>query len=231
MSEPKNPETILIQNKFYPNGLKQIDIWNYYQLHKGLIMKEVRLRDVAFAIITDLNQYIIRRNLGDQKYIKLMNSNYDTLMTGRTITIYSSMKNVDNIVIVDIDTDNFNDAKRCTRDVYKQLTEFKMIDSLQIRFTGKTSFHIKCDMRRRDRPEHFRNIFESFLKEKGLLNQYSIQPKRTQSRPNIDLWASNKPNGLFTSLNSLSVIGLKCMELSLSDLNNFQPEHAKIATI
>ena len=228
MSEPKNPQTVLVQNKYYPNGLKEIDVWNYYQTHKGLIMKEVRLRDVVFVIVTDLNKYVIRRNLGEQKFIKLMNSNFDELMTGRTITVYSVMKHIDDIFIIDIDTDNFNDAKKCTRDIYNELTKFRMIDSLQIRFTGKTSFHIKCDLNRRERPDQLRNIFESYLRESGLHNQYTILPKRTQGRPNIDLWASNKPNGLFITLNSLSVIGLKCLELSLYDLNHFQPEHAKI---
>ena len=34
MGYPKNPDSIVLKNKYYPNGLKEIDIWNYYQKNK-----------------------------------------------------------------------------------------------------------------------------------------------------------------------------------------------------
>jgi len=39
MSYPQNPETIIIKNVFYPKGLKEIDVFNYYIQHKNLIMR------------------------------------------------------------------------------------------------------------------------------------------------------------------------------------------------
>ena len=39
MSYPQNPETLVIQNKYYPKGLREIDIWNYYQKNKNLLFK------------------------------------------------------------------------------------------------------------------------------------------------------------------------------------------------
>ena len=49
----------------------------------------------------------------------------------------------------------------------------------------------------------------------------------TKEKVNIDL-ASNKYRGGFITLHSLSIEGLKCMEIKRSDLGNFIKEMAKI---
>ena len=52
MSYPENPETIILKNRFYPKGLKEIDIWNYYQKVRSLVVKNTSNRDLMLAIIT-----------------------------------------------------------------------------------------------------------------------------------------------------------------------------------
>lgn len=221
MGYPENPETIILKNKFYPKGLKEIDVWNYYQKAKSLILNEVGVRDLMFAIMVDINKPVIRRKTKDGKYIKLSNATYDKLITGRTITIYSTMRMFEEIAIVDIDTDNFNQAKTTTLDIYDALTENRMIHKLQIRHTGKNSFHILVEFKRKLRIDTARIILEQFLSGTDISKKYTIAPKRTGRVPNIDLWASNKVNGAFITLHSLSIWGLRCVAVPYSQVRSF----------
>ncbi len=54
MSYPENPETIVIKNKYYPRGIREIDIWNYYQsVRRGLIDQTFN-RDLLFFFMVSL---------------------------------------------------------------------------------------------------------------------------------------------------------------------------------
>ena len=59
MSYPQHPDTIILKNKYYPQGLREIDIWNYYQKVKTLIIKETMNRELMFEIMVDVNKPII----------------------------------------------------------------------------------------------------------------------------------------------------------------------------
>lgn len=225
MPYPENPNTIILKNKFYPKGLSELDVWKYYQSRKGLIIKEVKNRDLMFFILTKLNVSIIKRKLKD-KFIKLNSSNYDNIITGRTISIHSSMNKNENIGIIDIDSDDWKKSKLATIDVYNEMIKAPFILDLQIRYTGKTSFHIFCNLRATYKIEAVRVLFKTYLDNTNIAKQYTIGPSRTKGIPNIDLWASNKFRGNFITLNSLSIWGLKCMEVKYRDVMNFTPYKA-----
>jgi len=228
MSFPENPNTIILKNKFYPKGLREIDIWKYYQKEKGNILKETVGRDLMFAIMVDINKPIIRRKISG-KFINLTPSTYDKLITGRTLVIYSTMKFYESIVIVDIDADNFEKSKQPTIDVYDALKEPNFIKNLSIRYTGKEGFHIVCELSRKMKIDSARLLFEHYLfSKKEIASKYSILPKRKKGIPNIDLWASNKNRYSFITLNSLSLYGLKCIEIPLNEINSFKQESSRI---
>ena len=71
MSYPANPETIVIKNKFYPKGLREIDIWNYYQKAKVNILRNTINRDIMFFIMVDVNKPIVRRK-GNNEFIRFI---------------------------------------------------------------------------------------------------------------------------------------------------------------
>jgi hypothetical protein len=87
MAYPENPETIVLRNSYYPKGLTELDIWNYYQKVKREILNETKSRDIMFAIMVDLNKPVIRRRGKGQGFIRLTPQNYDEIITGRTVTI------------------------------------------------------------------------------------------------------------------------------------------------
>lgn len=231
MAYPQNPETIILKNKYYPRGLREIDIWNYYQSVKGPILNDTRNRDLMFAIMTDVNKPVLRRKGSQGKYIRLTPQNYDTIITGRTVAIYSSMNMYEQTGIIDIDispSDGFRWAKKATGDTFDYVMDkMPLVRTARIVFTGKTSFHIVCQFNQKMKVDTMRFMIQKFLRSSELARVYTVEAKRRPGIPNLDL-SPNKIRGNFITLNSLSIIGLKCMEVPYNKLASFDPKMARI---
>jgi len=230
MPQPQNPETIILKNNYYPQGLREIDIWNYYQENKGNILNATRNRDVMFAIMVDVNKPVLRRK-GQSGYIRLTPQNYDEIITGRTVSIYSTVGMYEEIGIIDIDidpSDGFAWAKKATSDVYDfVMDKMPIVKTASIRFTGKTSFHIICNFNQKMKVDTIRFMLQKFLRSSELTRTYTVEAKRRRGIPNLDL-SPNKIKGAYITSNSLSLLGLKCMEVPYNKLNNFNPNLARI---
>jgi len=226
MSYPDNPDQVILKNKFYSKGVKEIDIWNYYQSYKGPMLNETRGRELMFAIMTDINKPIIRRKTKDGKFIQLTNSNYDKIITGRSVAIYSTMKQYENIAIVDIDINNFNKAKRAAIDIYDVMMKFPIANGVSCRYTGKDAFHIVCTLGRNIRTDSIRLMLQQHL-ENNTTGNYTIKGRRTSGIVNLDL-SPNKFRGAFITLNSLSILGLRCIEIPYERISSFNQSASKI---
>jgi len=227
MPIPKNPETILIKNKFYPKGLKEIDIWNYYQLYKGPLLNETRGRDLMFAIATGTNEMVLKRKGSQTQFIRLTNSNYDEMMHGRVVAVYSTMRRYEDICVLDIDVDDFNKAKDAVNEIFMTLSKSPILSDATIRYSGKQSFHIVCNMGRKANIDSIKMVADNYLRKTDLVQKYTIEAKRRPGIPNIDL-SPNKFRGAYITLNSLSIWGLKCMEVNFGRLSSFQQNVARI---
>lgn len=230
MAYPEHPETIVIKNKFYPRGLREKDIWEYYQKAKPLILKETMNRDVMLYIMVDVNKPIIRRK-GTSGYIRLTPKNYDSIITGRTVSIHSAMSTTEQFGIIDVDVhprDGFRWSRKATLDVYDYVMEkVPIIRTATIRYTGKTSFHIICDFGRKMKVDSIKFLLRKFLLESELSRVYQVDGKRTLGIPNLDL-DRNCFKCNYITLHSLSVYGLKCMNVDYSKVNSFDPRKAVI---
>lgn len=222
MSYPEHPDTIIIKNEFYPDGLREIDIWNYYQKVKGPLLQQVINRDLMFFLMVDVNKDIVLRRGVGARFLRLNNKNYDTLITGRTASIHSTMKKHETFGIIDIDTDNFDDAKLATLKVYNAMTK---VYNTSIRFSGKNSFHVICGFGSERNIDNVRLGLKNHLKALDL--GYLVDFKRVKGMTNLDL-SPNKFRGGFITLHSLSTIGLKCMEVDPGRIIRFRKELAKI---
>ena len=228
MGYPQHPETITIKNSFYSRGLREIDTYEYYQKVKSKLLKEVAGRDLMFYIAIDTNKLIIRRSGKETQYIRLTNANWDNEIHGRVISIHSAMKKVEDIAIVDIDSDNFSKAKKATSDCYKVLLKrVSIVDRVQIRFTGKGGFHLFCNLDRKMNVDSTRMLLKKILSTAPELQDYSVEYKRSPGQVNLDL-APNKFRGNFITLYSLSTLGLRCMEIKINKLDSFSQNMARI---
>lgn len=232
MAYPENPKTIVLRNKFYPRGLQEIDIWNHYQKYKRQILKDTINRDVMFFVFVDLNKPVVRRHGGGGSFIRLTPSNYDSVITGRTVSLHSAMKPIEEFGIIDIDVDprdGFRWARKVTLDVYDLVMDkMPFVSSASIRFTGKNSFHVICNLGRRAKIDSIRFLLRKFLAQSDLAKVYTVSGKRTPGVPNLDL-APNKAKGNFITLNALSVLGLRCMEVPYNKVSTFDPLQARIS--
>lgn len=226
MSYPQHPKEIIVNNSFYPRGLTEIDIWNHYQYYKKSILEQSKNRDIMTFIKVDDN-ILVKRKGTSTKFIRLSNQNYDTIITGRTLSIHATMKRTENIGIVDIDTDNFNMAKEATIECYDVLKRFPIFIDLQIRFTGKTSFHIFCTLLKSMNIDAIRLLMLKIFKSSNISEKYTISKARSGNTPNIDLFR-NSYRGGYIMLNSLSTIGLQCITVGYNELRNFTKERAVI---
>ena len=230
MSYPENPETIILKNKFYPRGLREIDVWNNYQSVKQKLLAVTKNQDLMFVLMTDLNKPVIRRKLGSRT-IRLTPQNYDQIITGRTLSIHTAMSSVSTFGIVDIDVDERDGlswAKKATKDTYDFIMDkVPVVKKAQIRFTGKSSFHIICDFERRMKVDTMRFLLQKFLSDSELTRIYAVGGKRRSGVPNLDL-GRNCLRCNHVTLHALSIWGMKCMEVPYMRLDVFNPREAKI---
>ena len=152
MSYPDNPDTIILKNRYYPQGVTEIDVWNHYQKVKSDILIQTKNRDLMFFIMVEQNKPVVRRRISN-KFIRLTPMNYDQMITGRTVSIHSAMGAYEDFGIIDVDIhpgDGFKWAQIVARDVYEfVMDKMPIVRGAQIRYTGKHSFHIKCDFNRK----------------------------------------------------------------------------------
>lgn len=99
---PKNPDDIVIKNKFYPNGLSERSIYNYYMSRKRELLEWIGDRNVSFLLRLSENQTVIIRNQKG-KPILLTSDNFEKLITGRTNVVYVSHPKITDYWIIDID--------------------------------------------------------------------------------------------------------------------------------
>lgn len=228
MAYPENPMNIILKNRYYPKGFREIDSWEYYHYKKSRILQQTQGRDLMLSVMADLNKPVILRKGQSTRFIRLNNSNYDNIIHGRVITVYNTMKRDEDIAIIDIDIDDFKKGQVAARETYEFVMEkVPIIRRAQIRFTGKTSFHIFCNLTRKINVDSIRMLFRKFLSESPLSKKYTIEHKRIRGVPNLDL-SPNKFRGAHIALHSLSVLGLKCMEVDHGELMSFNPFKAKI---
>lgn len=101
-SAPSNPNSIVIKNKFYPSGLTEKQIYNYYIQNKQKIVKWINGRYVAFFLKLEDGTVVVKRKHSGS-LINLTLENFDTIITGRTNSIYVEHSNPTNYFVVDID--------------------------------------------------------------------------------------------------------------------------------
>jgi hypothetical protein len=189
---------------------------------KDSLLKEINNREVLIFFATDINKIIVKRKTKDE-FIKLNPSNYDNIISGRTISICSTMKEKEKFGIIDLDFHDFNTNKNATFDIYDELLQINK--NLEIIYTGKNGFHIYYHFNSFKDINLIRQELQEILKRQS--EKYSIHGKRSLDRVNLDL-SPNKFRGAYTTINSLSTIGLKCMRITRDHLDDFIQNEAKI---
>ena len=135
MAYPENPKTFLFMNKYYRSGLKELSIWNHYQKYKKQIIKEATTPILLF-LYTE-GGYVVKRKLMNAP-ILLSSHNYDSVITGRTVSLSMETPKQTDYALVDIDsgegTSEF-EMKECV----KELLGSSLVKATNVRDTKITS--------------------------------------------------------------------------------------------
>jgi hypothetical protein len=232
MGEPKNPNTIVIRNYYYPYGLKEIDIWNYYSKNRDKILKEVRGRPILLFMFIKENEYIIKR-FYDYKLIRLNSKNYDTIINGRTVSLsVEQEQDKINYFCIDIDSPNgMNDENKLKDCVEKVITFYDNIDMVRkIRVVNSaTSYHVYGYIKQNLNT----SVAIKYLIKKlnyDLDKEFSINSKsKNNNKINLDL-SPMYLRGSHTVPWSLCKNGLVCMDIT-DTWESFRREDATLKEI
>ena len=189
MTTPTNPQTVVIQNQFYPGGLSELQIWKHYQLYKDKIIEEIGANPVLIWIFVDLNQAIIKRKLANSPFT-INRKNYDKIMTGRTVSVAVEQKNPTDVLIVDIDRGNSVteiQLKTAVKELLNSsIRKQQMVSDTRVISTGK-GYHVYFYLGKKMDINAAKKILYNLLKiEFG--NKYLINDKNpSSSEINLDL--------------------------------------------
>lgn len=222
MATPNNPFEIVIQNKFYPNGITEENIFNYWKINKSKILDVVFGKEIFLYIASKKNEIVVRRYSDADTLYRLTPMNYEKIISSRTVGIVSTMNKSSDFGIVDIDVSpiekiasniEFETVKEATIDTNDFLSRFY---KTKIFYTGKNGFHIHCKFLTTMSIDKIKDILKKQLMDSPLSKIYTILHKRDARTPNLDL-AINKVRGGYITEGSINQIGIPCVNIKNSD--------------
>ena len=228
MPYPEHPKTVVIQNSFYPGGLSELKVWNHYQKYKNIIISEIDGNAVTLWIFVDINQSIVRRKVLNRPFT-IVKSNYDSVLTGRTVSISTELRNMSPIIIIDVDPGTGVtelQTKECVRNILdSSVSHLSQIIKKRIISTAR-GYHIYLYL---DKAMNIRAIRNMVIK---LLNMdfrdtYLINSKNPKANEiNLDLTPIS-PRGLHQVPYALCRNGLMAMDVT-TYLTGFNRRSARI---
>ncbi|MCK5019531.1 MAG: hypothetical protein KAS32_20900 [Candidatus Peribacteraceae bacterium] len=229
MSIPENPNTMVIQNVFYPGGLTEGQVWKHYQKYKTQIVKEINKRPVMFFIYRELNEKpIIKRKLYNSPIV-LVPGNYDRFITGRTVSIAVEQLDRTKELIIDIDpgpSATENEIKQCVENVLKSsVSKLPTVINHRVISTSK-GFHVYFILKTAMNINSARVILIKLL-TMDFGNKYTIN-KKSPSGSIIDLdLTPTTHRGVHQVPFALTRNGLVSMDVT-KNLNSFNRRSAII---
>lgn len=218
MGVPEHPDTIVIQNEYYPKGLKQIQVWNHYKKYKFKILEEVQNRPILIFIFVEINTPIIKR-FNKFRAIRLNSENYENYITGRTVSLsVEQEKNKLNYLCIDIDAGKEileENKKECVDNVLRIFRNIKSINKTRV-ILSANSYHVygylKNPMRNDEAVYFLRDKLQSdpIIKK---LYRISSRIRTDESLINLDL-SPMYSRGSHTVPLALNRNGLICMDVT-----------------
>lgn len=215
MAHPENPKTVVIQNEYYPGGLTELQVWKHYQKFKNRVISEIDKTAVTLWVFIDVNKPIVKRKVFNSPFT-ITGENYDKVITGRTVSISSELKQTTNNIIIDIDPGsgvNESQIKDCVRVVLDSaVSELSYVVRKRVISTAK-GYHLHLILDKKMNINSLRTIATRLL-SMDFKDTYLINSKNPKSNEiNLDLTPMN-PRGLHQTPYALCRNGLMSMDVT-----------------
>jgi DNA primase len=236
---PEHPNQLVTKkNEFYTSGIKEIDVYNYYEGIKNKLIPELKGRDlfIVMALHPGSEMYIRHPYNKKTEFIRINNEKqFEEYHTGKTGEFHITCDAITDEVVFDFDPGPTTDLKQ-VKEVVKLGIEFieKQKDfkkGTEIRFTGSRGFHVTVFLKTKKKIADIKNDIETRLKEyfkdnENIVIAHNKPPKDTI---NIDL-SPMKVNGGHIAPYSLRIkTGLIC--LPIKSIDSFEKDDAKLEKV
>jgi hypothetical protein len=235
---PSHPNNVIIaSNEYYSNGLKESDIWDYYDAVKDTIVANLKDHDVMLVLNADGEVYK-RHDKDPNSFIRIAStSDFDHYNNGRTVEFHKAIGNSTDYGLVDIDPREnvpFSKVKKVVGKVYDLLSSLPNIDNVDLIYSGGRGFHLYPKYSSlRDTNElrtELNAILGSFIAETNDNTITTSIPRFTdQIRLDTTTLKSTGSLRVKDSLNGRT--GLRCIYIDRKDLPRFEKKSAIIPNI
>lgn len=234
-SYPKHPDQLVVKkNEFFPEGVKEIDVFNYYTGIKNKLIPELKGRDLFVVMaISPGNELYLRHPYNKKTEFIRINSvkDFEKYHTGKTVEYHRTSSTITDEVVFDIDPgpkatfDSIKDVVVQCLDFIKKQDDFK--GQPEVRYTGKRGFHITGYLKDKKNISSIKKDIEKRL-DKEFKNSEKIviaTNKPEGKKVNIDLSPMKVDGGHIAPYSMRIATGLCCKPVS--NLKNFDKEDAK----
>ncbi len=144
---PKHPDTIIIKpNEWYPKGLSEKQIWEYYDHIQGNLFRDLKDSPTMVVTITD-GANIRRKDPKTGEVIRPLSiTDIEKLNNGRNVG-FSAVQPGDQVIKVYCDIDahdkfSWDDTKAVTAAVQEAISKFPGVNEVQTLFSGNRGFYV-----------------------------------------------------------------------------------------
>lgn len=211
-SSPKKPNDIVLKNEYYPSGLSEFEIYYYYIRNKSKLLNWIGNRRVSFFLSIDENLLVVKRKINERD-IKLTTSNYDDIISGRTLCILVEHPSISNYIVIDVDagrnitSEDTNKAIKVAQKLLVSLN-FSRWEKLT---TSEVGRHLIGYLDHKINTVVLKDEVEKLLNKQS---DYLVNKKgKLPNTINYDL-SSNYLRGLHLARYSLTKLGTICDDLS-----------------
>lgn len=217
MPYPKEPNKIVFINDVYPKGLTSLDVYSYYTKNKEKILKECKDHPIVMFMSFEPNtDLVVRRNI-DSKPIFLNRANYDSIVSGYTLSISMETLNLTEYYVVDVDFKRRGtelELKTATKAVVNLFGRVPKIKEVRVT-NSSTGFHVYGYLKRKENLNFAKKYLFDIL-ESTFIGKYSLTRNSNVSGIVLDTTPMNR-RGSITIPWSLTRSGIICSDVT----NNF----------
>ena len=181
----KHPDTVIIKSKFYPKGLTEQRVYDYWIKNKDQIIRWINNRHVSFLLNLGEDNKVLKRNISEE-FIHLTSQNYEDLINGRINTIYVTQTKDTNYFVIDIDAAEnikYKEILIAMKEVKELLKNLHVIKYEHL-FTSFKGLHLIAYMRRSFNIDIMREDLKNILSKQ---TKYKVHERGRKGGINLDL--------------------------------------------
>lgn len=237
----QNPETVIIEpNEWYKDGLKEKDVFGYYDAVGDLIVKQyVNYNLDGMTVIKTDGDVIIRRHaeidvmgmkIGDRE-------SFDRLNRGRTVEFHFAVGDQTRLAWIDLDPKlefPWDDVKSIAAEIAGLLSQMPESLQVEIRFSGRSGFHVICVMQNQMLVNTVQSEMAKFV-DKYIVDKkderLTSQVTKESNMMRLDYSTLHQAGGLRAAWSLAYPTGLVCVPLTPRSVANFEKNQATIDVV